>query len=271
VEALACWQPLAPLQTPVLPQGALVLVGHWPAGAGVPAARGVHAPGAEPLHVWQVPHAVLPQQAPSMQLPLMHWFAAVQASPLALRAQLRLGGAPWQVNGARQCESIEQVLRQVSVPHVYGVQLERVGDAQAPVPLHRDVGVYVDPLQDCIPHETEVAASWQAPAPLQAPVFPQGGIGVQRFIVSCAPAGMFVQLPALAPTLHALQSAQELVLQQTPSTQKFPVRHSLVAVHAWPRRLSRPQRLVWRSQMFGGRQSPSLEHAARQAVEPLQT
>jgi hypothetical protein len=62
-----------------------------------------------------VPHAALPQQTPLMQLPLMHWLPAVQTDPFALRAQLRLGAVPWQVNGARQCESIEQVLRHVSV------------------------------------------------------------------------------------------------------------------------------------------------------------
>ena len=62
-----------------------------------------------------------------------------------------------------------------------------------------------------------MAASWQAPAPLQAPVFPQGGLAVQR--LSVLPSGVNAQLPALVPTLHDWQSEQELVLQQTPSTQ----------------------------------------------------
>ena len=43
VEALACVQPLLPLQVPVLPQGGAAA--HWPAGAAVPAASGVQVPG----------------------------------------------------------------------------------------------------------------------------------------------------------------------------------------------------------------------------------
>jgi hypothetical protein len=58
----------------------------------------VHVPGEGPLHVWQVPQLVLPlgrpQQTLSTQLPLMHWFPAVQAWPFAFSAQLRLGGVP---------------------------------------------------------------------------------------------------------------------------------------------------------------------------------
>jgi hypothetical protein len=107
-----------------------------------------------------------------------------------------------------------------------------MGVAQAPVPLQREIGVAVDPVHDCVPHDTVVAASWHAPAPLQAPVLPQGGLAGQRFIVSATPTGMFAQLPALVPTLQALQSVHELVLQQTPSTQKLPVRQSLVVAHA---------------------------------------
>ena len=113
--AAACVQPLAPLQVPVLPQGGLAV--HWPAGAAVPAASGVQVPGDVPLQVWHVPQLGLPQQTLFTQLPLMHWLPAVHAVPGGLSAQLRLGGVPRQVFGARQCESIEQVLRQVVPPH----------------------------------------------------------------------------------------------------------------------------------------------------------
>ena len=106
-----------------------------------------------------------------------------------------------------------------------------VAATQPPVPLQCDSGVKVEPVHDCVPHDTVVEASAQAPAPLQAPVFPQGGLGVQRFIESGVPAGMFAQLPALLPTLHDLQSAHELVLQHTPSTQKLPVRQSALVAH----------------------------------------
>ena len=111
----------APLvQVPVLPQGALA--GHWPVGAVVPVARFVHVPGVVPAQVWHVGQVVLPagseQQTPLTQLPLMHWLAAVHAVPEGLSAQLRLGGVPWQVNGATQWESIEQLVRQPDVSQV---------------------------------------------------------------------------------------------------------------------------------------------------------
>ena len=61
------------------------------------------------------------------------------------------------------------------------------------------------------------------------------------------------------------------MLQQTPSTQVLPVKHWSVVVHAWPSRSLLPQRLVCLSQIDGGRQSASTVHAARHAVEPLQT
>ena len=115
VPAVPCVQALAPLQVPVLPQGGLAV--HWPAGAAVPAASGVQVPGDVPLQVWHVPQLGLPQQTLFTQLPLMHWLPAVHAVPGGLSAQLRLGGVPRQVFGARQCESIEQVLRQVVPPH----------------------------------------------------------------------------------------------------------------------------------------------------------
>jgi hypothetical protein len=122
-EAAACVQAPEPLQVPVLPQGGLAP--HWPVGAVVPAAIEPHVPGMFPvvvrLQALQTPQLVLPagrlQQKPSTQLPLMHWLAPVHAIPFAFSAQFRFGGEPWQVNGDRQCESIEQVFRQVSPPH----------------------------------------------------------------------------------------------------------------------------------------------------------
>lgn len=139
------------------------------------------------------------------------------------------------------------------------------------MPLQFEVGVYVDPVQDSMPHDTDVDASWQPPAPLQAPVLPQGGFAAQRPIVSALPSGTNAQLPALAPTLQAWQSEHPLLTQQTPSTQKRPVKHSLVAAQAWPGRFRLPHRLVLGSQMVGGRHCASLVHAARQAVVPLHT
>jgi len=179
----------------------------------------------------------------------------VHAVPFGFSAQLRLGGDPWQVKGDRQCESIAQVFRQVSVAQTYGVQLDAVGARQPPVPLQWDSGVKVEPEHDCVPHETVVAASWQAPAPLHMPVLPQGGLAVHWPAGAAVPAGTLAQLPAAVPTLHDWQSPQELLLQQTPSTQKLPVRQSALPVHGWPSRCWLPQWLVFGSQMLGGRQS----------------
>jgi hypothetical protein len=79
--------------------------------------------------------------------------------------------------------------------------------------------VKVEPLQEAVPQETPVPACWQAPAPLQAPVLPQGGFAAQNPCGSATPSATLVQLPALPPTLQAWQVAQAVALQQTPSTQ----------------------------------------------------
>jgi hypothetical protein len=81
------------------------------------------------------------------------------------------------------------------------------------------MGVKVDPAQEAVPQETPVDACWQAPAPLQAPVLPQGGLAAHRLWGSATPSGTLVQLPALPETLHAWQVEQAVALQQTPSTQ----------------------------------------------------
>jgi hypothetical protein len=144
-----------------------------------------------------------------------------------------------------------------------------VGAAQAPLPLQWEIGVYVDPLQVAVPHDTPVPACWQPPRPLQVPVLPQGGFGAQP-VGAGVLIGRLAQFPALPVTLQAWQSGQLLVLQQTPSTQVLPVRQSLVLLQAWPSRFLLPHRLVARSQMLPGRQSLSPAQAALHAVVPLQ-
>ena len=90
----------------------------------------------------------------------------------------------------------------------------------------------VEPTQVAVPQATAVPPSWHLPAPSQAPVSPQGGLGTQRLCGSGVLAGTLAQLPALPVTLQAWQVGQALVLQQTPSTQVFPVRHSSVDAQA---------------------------------------
>jgi hypothetical protein len=56
--------------------------------------------------------------------------------------------------------------------------------------------VYVDTLHDGIRHCSVLGCWVQAPAPLQVPVFPQGGAGVHCVPGAGVPAGSAKQLPA---------------------------------------------------------------------------
>ncbi len=268
---VAAWvQAPAPLQVPVLPQ--VVVTGHWPEGAAAPAGNGEQLPSPFRLQAWQVPHPPLPQQTPSTQNPLMHWLAAAQACPLGLSAQFLVDPDPWQVNGATQSASaVQLVLQALLVPQTKLLgQVDEVGGAQAPAPVQWETGVNVEPVQDAVPHATPVPPCWQWPAPSQAPVLPHGGAAAQPPCGSVVLAVTLAQLPALPVTLQAWQVGQEPVLQQTPSTQLLPVKHSAVEAQGWPSRFLLPHRFTLRSQMFGLWQSASDAQAALQAVVPLQ-
>jgi hypothetical protein len=101
------------------------------------------------------------------------------------------------------------------------------GVAQVPVPVQNAAGVKAEVvvLQAAAPHETVLAACVQAPAPLQAPVFPQVPLAAQRVCGSAVPLPTLAQVPAVAVRLQAWQVGQLAVPQQTPSTQ-FPLVHS---------------------------------------------
>ena len=137
----------------------------------------------------------------------------------------------------------------------------------APLPLQVEGANSVVPLQVGPEHGKPAAWSWHAPAPLQLPVLPHGGIGAQSLWGSeVLPTGAQVPAPL---TLQAWQVPQPAVEQQTPSVQKSSLKQSLVVEHCWPRRNLVPQRLDPVSQMSGDRHWPSPEHAAKQAVAPL--
>jgi hypothetical protein len=180
---------------------------------------------------------------------------------------------PWQVVGATQSVSAVQVVlhtllvvSQTKLP----AHVEGVAAAQAPAPVQWEIGVNVDPAgQEAVPHATAVLPSWQAPAPLQAPVFPHGGLAGQRMSVVLAET--LAQLPGLLGVLQAWQVPQAVALQQTPSTQLLPVRQSVGPVQDCPSRFLFPQMLVLGSQIVGDWQSVSTVQAALQAVDPLQT
>jgi hypothetical protein len=93
-----------------------------------------------------------------------------------------------------------------------------------PLPEQKTAGVKVEPLQEALPHWTELEACWQAPAPSQAVVLPQVPPAGQRPWGSAPLAATLAHVP-LPLALQAWQVAQLEVLQQTPSTQ-WPVPHS---------------------------------------------
>jgi hypothetical protein len=137
--------------------------------------------------------------------------------------------------------------------------------------LQCEIGVYVVPVHDAVPQATPVPAISQAPAPLHAPVLPQGGLGAHSPCGSAAPSDTLVQLPALPATLQAWHVGHAGALQHTPSTQLAPVRQSAVAVQDCPSRRLLPHRLVCGSQIAGARHWASLVQAPLHAVVPLQT
>jgi hypothetical protein len=104
----------APSQVLVLPHAAVVLAAQRVSLA--PDAIAAQLPAPFRLQAWQAGQLVLPQQTLSTQLPLMHWFPAVQVAPFAFRLQLFAEPEPWQVNGARQSVSAVQVDLQAPVP-----------------------------------------------------------------------------------------------------------------------------------------------------------
>jgi hypothetical protein len=111
-----------------------------------------------------------------------------------------------------------------------------------PLPEQKTAGVKVEPLQAALPHWTDVAACWQAPDPLQAPVLPQVVLIGQRLWGSAALAATLAQVP-FPLALHAWQVGQLALLQQTPSTQWPPL-------HSWSAPQVAPSPLVARQLPF---------------------
>ena len=83
VDDETCWQAPPPLQKPVLPQTPL---GAQFGGSAMPFGTFAQVPAPLTLHDWQTGQLEVVQQTPSVQLPLAHWFAALQAAPGAFFA-----------------------------------------------------------------------------------------------------------------------------------------------------------------------------------------
>lgn len=253
----------APLQVLVFPQ---VVVPPPQLVSVAPAALGAQLPAPLRLHAWQAGQLVLPQQTLSTQWPLMHSPPAPHAAPLGLSAQFFVLPDPWQVNGARQSALLAQDDLQAVPPHTYGMQLIETASPQAPLPLQRASVLAVEPEQVAAAQTVVVGAFAQAPAPLQAPVFPQGADALGAHIPrgSVVPAGTFAHVPRLPDTLHAWHIGHDADPQQMRSTQVKPVRQSTVAVHAPPCGTLLPHRLVFGSQIVGATQSALLRQAELQ-------
>jgi hypothetical protein len=114
-----------------------------------------------------------------------------------------------------------------------------VGGTQIPAPEHFATGVKIEvvALQEASPQLTLLAACVQAPAPLQAPVLPQGGAAAHCPEGAVVPAAIAAQVPRLPATLQALHVPHGPVPQQIPSVQK-PLIHWLAAVQVCPLGLS---------------------------------
>jgi hypothetical protein len=132
-----------------------------------------------------------------------------------------------------------------------------------------EIGVNVEPAHAATPQLTHELAISHAPMPLQLPVLPQGGLAAHSACGSTSPGLTLAQVPALPTMLQAMHVPHIEAVQQTPSTQKLPVRQSVVCAQVWPRRFLLPHRLVLGSQIAGARQSVSAVHAALQADVPL--
>jgi hypothetical protein len=73
---------------------------------------------------------------------------------------------------------------------------------QAPAPSQCPTGVKVEPVQEVAPQLVVVEALRHAPAPLQVPLKPQGGLAVQPLCGSISPSATGLQRPARPGTLH---------------------------------------------------------------------
>ncbi len=130
-----------------------------------------------------------------------------------------------------QSASTAQLVLQVVVPQTNIEQGTVEAWLQVPEPEQTEGGWWVVPLHDSArPQATVFAACVQAPAPLQVPVLPQGGLAAQPPCGS-ATVPTLAQVPP-AP-VQTWQTGQLALPQQRPSTQ-FPLLHWLAPLHVAP-------------------------------------
>jgi hypothetical protein len=219
-----------PSHVPLVPQVEGAIARQLASGSLPPLGTGWQLPALPATaHDEQAGQLAAPQQTCSTQWPLAHWVPSVQLPPFGVR----FVHDPFaQEKPVAQLPSLAQVVRQVApAPHWYAPQLTGVC-LHVPAALQKPTGVSVAPVHDAVPHDVEVGAFRQAPAPSQVPTNPHGGLAVQRLCGSDASAGTALQVPSRPVMLQAWQVLQMVVAQQTPSTHEFPVRQSSVVAQA---------------------------------------
>ena len=226
--AMKAHEPL-PSQVPSVPQLAAAIAMQVARGSAPPMGTGWQLPALpETAHEKQAEQLEAPQHTCSTQWPLMHWVPSVQAPPFLVR----FVHEPFaHENPVAQSSSLPQVVRQAEpAPHMYPLQPTGVC-LHMPVPLQKPTGVSIAFAHVAIPQDVVAGAFLHAPAPSHVPTKPQGGLAAQRPCGSAASAETSAHVPSCPATLQAWQVPHDEVPQQTPSTQKSPVRQSFVELH----------------------------------------
>jgi hypothetical protein len=204
------------------------------------------------------------QQTPSVQKPLLHWSALVQAAPFGLRPHELFS----QVLGGTQSASDLQVVRHALLAQMKLPQETSAGATQAPLPSQLEPGCsVVEPPQLGGLQGVELSKKAHSP-PRHAPVVPQPPLGDWAHFSwgSGLPSATAMHNPMLPARLHALHASSQRELQQTPCAQK-PERQSMSELHSAPSGCL-PHLLSL--QVLGGTQSVSLVQLRRQVL-PLHT
>ena len=229
-------QPPAPSQVPSVAQLPGGWAMHMPRVSAPPAAIRLQRPGCVPAaQVRQAPAQASSQQTPSLQMPLAHWLAPLQAWPRPLGPQLpfmQAGASPVQ-SAARLAAAGAGAARALERGTVDRAAL--LAGAQPVAAAGRHQGAVVLQL-----------AGWQmvpggyleqAPRPSQRPLEPQPAapVSAQRPIGSRVPAGTGWQLPSDPGNRQLKQAPSQRVSQQVPPTQ-WPLWQSTSWVQVAPSR-----------------------------------
>jgi hypothetical protein len=169
------------------------------------------------LQAWQVSVQAVPQQTPSAQNALAHWFGLVQAAPRARLARQMFWSQKkpvWQLPSTVQLAP-HDVPMQVPPPG----QVREAPAWQVPAPSQVLAANSVVPWQRPAAHSVLAAYRRQPPVPLQVPSrwhMATGSWG--QSLPGSSPAATIVQRPSLPLALQRWQVPAQADSQQTPST-----------------------------------------------------